>query len=241
MINFKEYIKNKYPIMYSKIYERIFDEDKSYFVQKNFVNVDFSGVDLFPSLFINCLFEKCNFDGLTLNKVIFDRCWFHDMQVKNITGTYIFTNCNSENFVYDYACPKTGSFTGYKKVTIPQGDLVPDREMVLTLQIPEDALRSSTLGSSKCRANKVKVLSAVEIFPNSFYGRQFAMQPRYRVAKIKDDSDEVFHSITRDRFTYKIGEEYEVDNFDKEQLHECAPGIHFFMDMNEAATYGWDY
>lgn len=110
--------------------------------------------------------------------------------------------------------------------------------MVLKLQIPEDALRSNTLGSSKCRASKVKVLSALEIKPaEPFYGYFTPYRRKYMVDAVSDT--EIFHSLTRESFTYRIGEEYEVDDFDTEQLHECAPGIHFFMNMDEAARYGW--
>ena len=38
-------------------------------------------------------------------------------------------------------------------------------------------------------------------------------------------------------FVYRIGEIVEVFDFDDNRWDECAPGIHFFMDRQDAVEY----
>jgi hypothetical protein len=38
-------------------------------------------------------------------------------------------------------------------------------------------------------------------------------------------------------FVYKIGETIQVDNFEENRFVECAPGIHFFINKQEAIEY----
>lgn len=38
-------------------------------------------------------------------------------------------------------------------------------------------------------------------------------------------------------FVYRIGEIVEVPDFDDNRWNECAPGIHFFMDRQDAVEY----
>ena len=116
----------------------------------------------------------------------------------------------SENTKIDYpiACPETGSFIGYKKAGC---------EKIVKLQICEDAKRSSAT-AKKCRCSKALVL-AIENIDGSDSGLQ----------KIASDFDHCF--------IYRIGEIAEVPDFDDNRWNECAPGIHFFMDRQDAVEY----
>ena len=116
----------------------------------------------------------------------------------------------SENTKIDYpiACPETGSFIGYKKAAY---------EKIVKLQICEDAKRSSSIGK-KCRCSKALVLSIGNI----------------------DGSDSGLQEIESDfdsRFVYRVGEIAEVPDFDDDRWNECAPGIHFFVDRQDAVEY----
>lgn len=82
--------------------------------------------------------------------------------------------------------------------------------VIVKLLIPEDAKRSSATGR-KCRCNKAIVLD--------IEGADIAYS-RY-------DID----------FVYKIGETVQVDNFEENRFIECAPGIHFFINKQEAIEY----
>ena len=109
-------------------------------------------------------------------------------------------------------CPESGSFIGWKKARIVGYGLC-----IVKLEIPEDALRSSSTGR-KCRCNKAKVL-AIENMDGSPTVARWAT------------------STFRDDFVYCIGETVTVEDFDTNRWHECAPGIHFFMSRQEAVDY----
>ena len=112
---------------------------------------------------------------------------------------------------YSIACPETGSFIGYKKAV--SGKIV----KIIKLQICEDAKRSSAT-TKKCRCSKALVL-AIENIDGSDSGLQ----------EIESEFDPCF--------IYRIGEIVEVPDFDDNRWNECAPGIHFFMDRQNAVEY----
>ena len=106
------------------------------------------------------------------------------------------------------ACPEKGSFIGFKKVC---GDLI------VELEITEDALRSSATGR-KCRCSKAKVLSITNIDGT--------------------DSNVNYAVSLRDHaFVYTVGKTVEVPDFDINRWNECAPGIHFFISRQEAVDF----
>ena len=109
---------------------------------------------------------------------------------------------------YPLACPETGSFIGYKKARYGY---------IVKLQICEDAKRSSAT-TKKCRCSKALVL-AIENIDESDSGLQ-------GIASIYDPS-----------FIYRVGEIVEVSDFNDNRWRECAPGIHFFMDRQDAVEY----
>ena len=104
-------------------------------------------------------------------------------------------------------CPTEGSFIGWKHAG----------NYIVKLEIPADAKRSSGTGI-KCRCNKVKVLS-IETHVGT-----------------PSDVTEV-HSDYDPNFWYRVGETVTVDNFDNNRFNECAPGIHFYMDRERAASF----
>ena len=103
-------------------------------------------------------------------------------------------------------CPATGSFIGWKRA---------DNNFIVKLEIPEDAKRSSAIGSRKCRCNKAKVLS---------------------IENIDGAPAEVteVHSRYETEFIYTLGETVEEELFDENRFRECSTGIHFFMTREEA-------
>ena len=104
-------------------------------------------------------------------------------------------------------CPEEGVFIGWKKT----GD------KIVKLRIPEDALRSSAT-TRKCRCNKAEV---VEI-----YNIDGTIADERIVSSSYDYS-----------FTYEVGKTVEVQNFDTNRWNECAKGIHFFINRQEAINY----
>ena len=101
-----------------------------------------------------------------------------------------------------------GSFIGFKKVR---------NNLIVELEITEDALRSSATGR-KYRCSKAKVLSITNIDGT--------------------DSDvDSARSLWDPDFVYTVGETIEVPNFDTNRWNECAPGIHFFITRQEAVDF----
>ena len=138
-----------------------------------------------------------------------------DLKEANLLGTNL-KNTNTvcavinEDTKIDYpiTCPETGSFIGYKKAVSGK---------IVKLQICEDAKRSSAT-TKKCRCSKALVL-AIENIDGSDSGLK-------GIASIYDPS-----------FIYRVGEIVEVSDFDDNRWRECAPGIHFFMDRQDAVEY----
>jgi hypothetical protein len=106
------------------------------------------------------------------------------------------------------ACPSDGGFIGWKKC---------QNGLIVKLFIPEDAKRSSGIGR-KCRCDKAVVLEI------------------QNTDGTKADVDIAF-SLYNINFVYRVGETVTVDNFCEDRFQECATGIHFFIDRQEAVNY----
>ena len=123
---------------------------------------------------------------------------------------------NSKNvLVIPMTCPDSGSFIGWKKAL---SDLAPNRKVIVKLEIPEDAKRSSATGR-KCRCDKAKVLEIQPLDENK-----------------KSDITEAYAQYDSN-FKYIVGETVSVDDFEEDRFIECAPGIHFFINREEAVRY----
>ena len=104
-------------------------------------------------------------------------------------------------------CPDSGSFTAWKKA---HGHIV-------KLLIPEDARRSSATGR-KCRCDKAVVVAIETVSGES--------AELYEIASDHDGT-----------FIYKVGETVTEPNFCEDRFKECADGIHFFINRQEAVDY----
>ena len=105
------------------------------------------------------------------------------------------------------ACPDTGAFIGYKKAS----------GYILKIEILQDARRSSS-NSRKCRCDKAKVLEIQNLYGDIA-----------NVKEVKSDYDK--------NFIYRLGEIVEEPNFCEDRWNECAEGIHFFINRQEAVEY----
>ena len=106
------------------------------------------------------------------------------------------------------ACPDEGEYTAYKKV---RGNYI------VVLHVPSYAKRSSALGR-KCRCDKADVI---------------------RIDNLDGSMANVstVYSSYDSNFKYTVGETVTVENFDDNRWNECAPGIHRFMNRQEAVNY----
>ena len=133
-----------------------------------------------------------------------------DLSETNLSGA----NLSGANFIadedikYPMNCPEKGSFIGFKKVS---------NNLIVELEITEDALRSSATGR-KCRCSKAKVLSITNIDGT-------------------DSNANCAVSLRDPAFVYTVGKTVEVPDFDINRWNECAPGIHFFISRQEAVDF----
>lgn len=117
----------------------------------------------------------------------------------------------AENPYSPLACPATGSFIGWKCAVDESNHYV-----LIKLEIPKDAKRTSGFGSKKCRCDKAKVLE---------------------IRNFTGELKEAAHSIYDFTFVYKVGEEVSVKDFCDDRMLICTRGIHFFMEKKDALGY----
>ena len=127
----------------------------------------------------------------------------------NLSGADLCGANLSEGLIdFPIACPEKGKFTGFKKA---------HGGYIVELEIPEYALRSSAT-TKKCRCSHAKVISITKADGS------------------QADRDIVFSEYDS-AFSYEVGKEVSVNNFDTNRWNECAPGIHFFMSRQDAVGY----
>ena len=181
----------------------------------NLVNADFSGADL----------REANFRGENLSGVDFSGADLRgaDLRDTNLKGANfkkaklfeaIINGAENipDTFNLKLACPKSGSFIGWKKV----GNWLYGDSYLVKLKIPADAKRCSAT-SKKCRCDKAKVLEITDT-----------------------RTGEKFNAVVNDRYSYciyRVGEMVYPDYFDENRWNECSHGIHFFMDKQDALDY----
>jgi len=117
------------------------------------------------------------------------------------------------------ACPDEGAFIGWKKAYRAIGDGM--EYALIKLMIYDDARRSSATGR-KCRCDKAKVLGIWTITENGELGDEL------QTAISQHDND----------FVYRVGETVVPNEpFCEDRWNECASGIHFFINRQEALEY----
>ena len=133
----------------------------------------------------------------------------------NLSGANLSrANLNSETKIdnmdkyFPQICPSHGSFIAWKKAR---------DGLIIKLQIPEDARRSSAFGR-KCRCDKAVVLELQNKDGS------------------KADARTIYSQYDKS-FAYTVGEEVSVEDFCEDRKQECAAGIHFFVTRQEAVDY----
>jgi hypothetical protein len=121
---------------------------------------------------------------------------YADLRGADLTGAKLPKNYYQSTQI----CPQVGGFYAFKKT----------KKGVVKLYIPADAKRVNAIGSRKCRADKVKVVSGDGVGGSS---------------------------PTHGNLVYEKGAVLVADKFDDDFTTECTNGIHFFMSYEEAESY----
>ena len=129
-----------------------------------------------------------------------------------------FSSCDLRDANLSYAkevpyipmvCPEEGDFIGWKKA---EGNKV-----IVKLHIPSDAKRSSAT-TRKCRCSKAEVIAIYNLDGT-------------------EAGETTCHSDYDNSFIYEVGKTVEVTDFSEDRWSECAKGIHFFINRQEAINY----
>ena len=152
------------------------------------------------------------------DKLYLYNCIFNNgSSISVVSCNVIKYNSNIEDTIR-YGCPAKGSFIGYKQAYA--SNTVREREVIVVLEIPEDAKRVSSLEENKCRCDKAKVLR----FEEPSTGEELT------------DVDKCA-SIHYGHCEYVVGEIVYADDFDDDPTHTCSHGIHFFVNRWDAVNY----
>ena len=108
-------------------------------------------------------------------------------------------------------CPEEGDFIGWKKAESNKN------KVIVKLHIPFDAKRSSST-TRKCRCSKAEVIAIYNLDGT-------------------EAGETTCHSDYDNSFIYEVGKTVEVTNFNEDRWDECAKGIHFFINRQEAIDY----
>ena len=108
-------------------------------------------------------------------------------------------------------CPEEGEFIGWKKA---EGN---KDKVIVKLHIPSDAKRSSAT-TRKCRCSKAEVIAIYNLDGT-------------------EAGETTCHSDYDNSFIYEVGKTVEVTDFSEDRWNECAKGIHFFINRQEAIDY----
>ena len=156
--------------------------------------------------------DRANLSGANLYGADLSRANLYGANLygANLYGANLY---GAKNVPYiPYACPDFGIFIGWKKARNPKNG----EAVIVQLEIPEDARRCSATGR-KCRCDKAKVLSIKSVDSNTDF--------------------EEAQSTYAEEFVYKVGQIVTASDFDEDRWKECAPGIHFFINRQEAVNY----
>ena len=182
-------------------------------------NTDLSNADLSESDLNNADLSYANLIGVNLS--------YTNLSYANLKGADLrnakLNNSNLYNANLRYAnlnnIETNMNTIGYNLVCPEEGSFIGykiARGCIVKLLILEDSKRSSAT-SSKCRCDKAKVLEIREI------------ETGKKVDEVSSNYDLCF--------TYKVGEIVSVEDFDDNRWNECAPGIHFFINKENALNY----
>lgn len=187
--------------------------DRSIFIEADLRNANLMGMS-----FRFCTFLRADLRGANLRRACLEGA---DLQSADLRGSNLDSaDIRGTNFAYsdlrgttlpDYSIlPSEGSFIGFKKC---------HAGVVLKLEILGRRLNS--LGSRKCRTNKVRVISACRMYPSEDF---------------KEDFDFEVMSMFHPRFRYFPGAVV-TSEIDDDIRVECTKGIHFFLTEKEAREY----
>ena len=181
--------------------------NKSTFINSNLSNVNLIRAYIYETNFHLSHLTNANLDAANIRYCNFKLANLNDVSL--YSTKFELPNLHETNFTN-----AKGPLLEYRKgkiLTEPiTGYKICRDDIIVTLEIPAGAIVFSINGD-KCRTNKCKVI------------------------KIEGANEAI--SKCDNNFTYKVGDEIVINNFNLEYNVECGAGIHFFMTKKEAIDY----
>lgn len=175
----------------------------------NLFDTSFGSSNLRHSEFSDTSLRRIHFTSSNLTSAIFIKCFTEkiDFDWSNLSGTDL---DGLNGFQNEYVRGKilTENIIGYKAST---------EGYIIVLEIPAGAIVFSINGN-KYRTNKAKVIDIYD-----------PMIVSYKITRA--------HSMFDKRFSYYIGDEFNIKDFDLQYNNECSTGIHFFTDKEKVIEY----
>lgn len=222
--NFSE-IKLIYQEKFYNLDLRYADLSKLYIDLATFDNCDFEGANFYGSS-IRARITNSSMKNTNLSKAKFE-CDFYKTDfygAKTDPETSFYRSflgyaMNTYGLNIPLACPSEGGFISWKKC-IGRKNLKDFGNVIVKLLIPEYAKRSSAT-TKKCRCDEAIVLDIQDYSSRSIANEVTA------------------HSLfSEDRIMYAVGKVVKpTEPFEENRFKECASGIHFFMDRDDAVDY----
>ena len=189
------------------------------------MRADLSGANLYRANLSGANLYRANLSGANLSGANLSGAYLYraNLSGANLSGAYLYrANLNKAKNVpfIPFACPDTGAFIGFKKAKLYSPEETETRDVIVELEILSDARRSSATGR-KCRCDKAKVLSVTTLEGVEVDANAGTVRSNYNT-----------------RFEYRVGEIVTEPNFCEDRWEECASGIHFFINRQEAVKYG---
>ena len=188
----------------------------AYLLNANLSGANLRGADLYNVNLRDAYLYNANLSGADLRNADLRKA---DLSKADLCGANLSgANLNRANLsgaknvpYIPMVCPEEGDFTGWKKA---EGN---KNTVIVKLHIPSDAKRSSAT-TRKCRCDKAEVIA--------IYNLDGA-----------EAEETTCHSDYDNSFIYEVGKTVEVTDFNEDRWNECAKGIHFFINRQEAINY----
>ena len=178
----------------------------------NLRNADLSGAYLSDADLRDADLRNADLHGAYLNGAYLSGA---DLSDADLHGAYL---RDAKNVPYiPMVCPEEGKIIGWKKAEVEGEEKNHYCKVIVKLEIPASAKRSSAT-SRKCRCDKAKVLEI------------------YNLDGTVAEERKCYSAYDND-FIYEVRKTVKVDDFCKDRWNECAQGIHFFINRQEAINY----
>ena len=177
----------------------------------NLSGTNLSGTELREANLRGADLSDANFRGANLHNADLSDANLHnaDLREANLRGADL---RDTKNVPYiPMVCSEEGDFIGWKKA---EGN---KDKVIVKLHIPVDAKRSSAT-TRKCRCSKAEVIAIYNLDGT-------------------EAGETICHSDYDKNFIYEVGKTVEVTDFSEDRWNECAKGIHFFINRQEAINY----